>query len=240
MSLKHPLEPLVQDKDRNGTCGDALLPKQKTVMDRQQIRQQIRQQRRELTDDERQLASHRLCDQIARSSLFKISKRIAFYIPSDGEMDLLPLLDYAWQCKKKCFLPVLGPNKTRRLWFLPVTPDTLLVSNRYGIPEPEHPRKQRCFKPISLDLILMPLVAFDMQGNRLGMGGGFYDRTLSFLLSRKIWNKPYLMGTAYAFQEIPGLEQQKWDVPLHSIATDNGIFELSAKNNANKIPSPFR
>jgi len=199
---------------------------EKTVMDRQQIRQQIRQQRRQLTEDQRQIASHSLSDQISRSSLFRNSKRIAFYIPSDGEVDLLPLLTHAWRCNKECFLPVLGPYKSRRLWFLPVTSTTSLVSNRFGILEPEHAKNQRCFKPISLDLILMPLVAFDMQGNRLGMGGGFYDRTLSFLLTRKIWNKPHLMGTAYAFQKIEGLNKQKWDVSINSIATDEGILSF--------------
>jgi 5-formyltetrahydrofolate cyclo-ligase len=195
-------------------------------MDRQQIRQQKRQQRRELTEDERQVASKRLCDQIVRSPIFKNSKRIAFYLPNDGEIDLLPLLISAWRYNKHCFLPVLGPYQTHKLWFLPVTPQTTFVQNRFGILEPEHKKKQRCFKPISLNLILMPLVAFDIQGNRLGMGGGFYDRTLSFQLTRTTWNKPHLMGTAYAFQEISAIKKQKWDIPIHSIATDNKFFEI--------------
>lgn len=195
-------------------------------MDRQQIRQEKRQQRRELTEHERQIASKGICEQIERSAIFKNSKRIAFYLPNDGEIDLLPLLISAWNDNKQCFLPVLGPYQTHKLWFLPVTPQTHFVQNRYGILEPEHKKKQRNFKPISLNLILMPLVAFDMQGNRLGMGGGFYDRTLSFQINRTIWNKPHLMGTAYAFQETSGIQKQKWDIPIHSIATNNNFLEF--------------
>jgi len=196
-------------------------------MDRQQIRVQKRQQRRNLTEDERKKASISLTQQILRSTIFKNSKRIAFYLPNDGEIDLYPLLVSAWRHNKQCFLPVLGPHQSHKLWFLPVTPETNFVKNRYGILEPEHTKTQRMFKCISLNLILMPLVAFDIQGNRLGMGGGYYDRTLSSLRTRTIWNKPHLMGTAYTFQEFPALKKQKWDIPLHSIATEKAIFKIS-------------
>jgi len=138
-------------------------------------------------------------------------------------MDVTPLIALAWAYRKQCYLPVLGLRNSRKMWFAPYQPDTLLINNRFGIPEPQHKNSARLFKAQSLDLILMPLVAFDNKGHRLGMGGGFYDRTLQFLLQRQQWSKPRLIGTAYAFQEVPQLDNEPWDVPLHGIATENGL-----------------
>lgn len=80
-----------------------------------------------------------------------------------------------------------------------------------------------------LDLILMPLVAFDIQGNRLGMGGGYYDRTLEFLKIRRVWNKPFVTGIAYEFQKIDAIAFSSWDIPMNCIITDNNIY-LPIKN----------
>ena len=190
---------------------------------RNDIRNQIRQQRSELTHAQQLDAAGLLTTQLVASPLFKNSQRIAFYLPNDGEMDVTPLISLAWTYNKQCFLPVLGLRNSRKMWFAPYLPDTNLITNRFGIPEPQHKHSARLFKAQSLDLILMPLVAFDNKGHRLGMGGGFYDRTLQFLLHRQQWMKPRLIGTAYAFQEVPQLDNEPWDVPLHGIATENGL-----------------
>ena len=170
-------------------------------MDTKALRQQIRQQRRALSDSEREHAAFLLCERIAASRAFQQSKHVAFYLTNDGEIDLSLLIKHAWQQGKKCYLPVLAEPNTQRLWFILYTADTKLRNNRFGIPEPIHSRKTRLRKTLSLDLILMPLVAFDQQGNRVGMGGGFYDRTLAFLRQRKYWHKPNLLGVAYEFQK---------------------------------------
>lgn len=190
---------------------------------RNDIRNQMRQQRSELTHAQRMHASHSLTEHLAASSIFKNSQRIAFYLPNNGEMDLSSLISLAWAYNKQCYLPVLGLRNSRKMWFTPYLPGSHLIANRFGIAEPEHHNSARLFKAQSLDLILMPLVAFDQQGHRLGMGGGFYDRTLQFLLHRQNWMKPRLIGTAYAFQEASQLENASWDVPLHGIATENGL-----------------
>ena len=191
---------------------------------RNDIRNQIRQQRSELTHAQRLNAAGLLTTRLVASSLFKNSQRIAFYLPNDGEMDITPLITLAWAYNKQCYLPVLGLRNSRKMWFAPYQPDTLLINNRFGIPEPQHNKSARLFKAQSLDLILMPLVAFDSQGHRLGMGGGYYDRTLQFLLHRQQWIKPRLIGTAFAFQQVPQLDNEPWDVPLDGIATDNGLL----------------
>lgn len=193
-------------------------------MDSKALRQQIRQQRHALSDSEREYAAFLLCERIAASRAFQKSKHIAFYLTNDGEIDLSLLIKHAWQQGKQCYLPVLAEPNTQRLWFIPYTPDTKLKNNRFGIPEPIHSYKTRLRKTLSLDLILMPLVAFDQQGNRVGMGGGFYDRTLAFLRQRKYWHKPNLLGVAYEFQKQKKLETNPWDIPLQAIATEKCLY----------------
>jgi len=196
---------------------------------RQQIRQQIRAQRRELSPVERETAAQQLSQHITRSRLFNNSQHIALYLANDGEIDPFYLMHAIWQRGKQCYLPVLGMRPGNRLWFIPYEPDTPLVDNRFGIPEPVHSRQARQFRTHQLDLVCMPLVAFDLMGNRLGMGGGFYDRTLSFLKQRHSWHKPRLLGLAYAFQQQADLPEEKWDVPLDAIATDQEIYPVESR-----------
>jgi 5-formyltetrahydrofolate cyclo-ligase len=193
-------------------------------MDTKALRQQIRNQRRALSDSEREQAAFLLCERIASSRIYQHSKHIAFYLPNNGEMDLTLLIQDAWQRGKKCYLPVLAEPNTQRLWFIPYTADTKLRPNRFGIPEPVHSNSLRIRKTLSLDLILMPLVAFDEQGNRVGMGGGFYDRTLAFLRQRQHWHKPNLVGVAYEFQKQQQLKPNPWDIPLQSVATEQQFY----------------
>ena len=193
-------------------------------MNKNTLRQQIREKRRMLSDSEREHAAFLLCERIAASRAFQQSKHIAFYLTNDGEIDLNLLIEHAWQKGKHCYLPVLAEPNTQRLWFIPYTPKTKLINNRFGIPEPIHSNKTRLRKTISLDLILMPLVAFDREGNRMGMGGGFYDRTLAYLRNRQYWHKPNLLGVAYEFQKQKQLETNDWDIPLQAIATEKDLY----------------
>ncbi|MCK4864492.1 MAG: 5-formyltetrahydrofolate cyclo-ligase [Gammaproteobacteria bacterium] len=194
------------------------------VMNTKSLRQQIREKRRNLSELEREHTAFLLCERIAASRAFQQSKHIAFYLSNDGEMDLSLLIEYAWQKGKHCYLPVLAEPNTQRLWFIPYTPESKLLNNRFGIPEPLHSNKTRLRKTLSLDLILMPLVAFDEQGNRMGMGGGFYDRTLAYLRHRRYWHKPTLLGVAYEFQKQKQLETNNWDIPLQAIATEKDLY----------------
>lgn len=199
------------------------------MSDRKTLRFQMRDLRRALPVEDRQAASLALAEQIAAHRLFHLSQRIALYLPNDGEIDLGYLLEYAWQQNKQCYLPVLGPRNGRRMWFLPVKPDTPLIPNRFGIPEPAHSPRDRLFSPMSLDLVLMPLVAFDASGNRVGMGGGFYDRTFAFRRYRRFWRRPWLIGTAYAFQQVERIDDCDWDVPMDGIVTDQDVRLLATE-----------
>ena len=186
---------------------------------RADIRREMRHKRRNLVATRRAALASHLARHVANSRAFQRSVRLAAYLPNDGEMDLRPLLRRAWNRGKHCYLPVLNG---RRLWFLPYQPDTPLAENRFGIPEPAASPRRRW--PLqALDLVLAPLVAFDGLGNRLGMGGGYYDRTFAYLASRSHWRRPLIIGVAYEFQRVTELPSHPWDVPLHGIATEQGL-----------------
>ena len=187
--------------------------------DRQKQRQAIRIQRRALSPMERRSRSEALCAQLFRQPVFRSASNIALYLPADGEIDTASIIGRCWTLGKKVYLPVLVPFLDNSLWFARYKPDTRLVSNRYGIPEPQSVHRHRV-KPLALDLVLTPLVGFDHKGNRLGMGGGYYDRSFAFLLRRRSWKKPHLVGLAYDFQQLKKLPAQPWDVPLTAVATD--------------------
>jgi 5-formyltetrahydrofolate cyclo-ligase len=183
------------------------------------VRKQLRKRRRALEEGARREAALGLLRVAAASRVFRRSTRIAFYVPNDGELDVMPLLERAWTRRKRCFLPVLDPLPPPRLRFLPYETGDRLIANRFGIPEPERAARDR-IDAAALDLILLPLVAFDEAGNRLGMGGGFYDRTLGFLLRRRHWHRPVCYGVAFEFQRIERITAAAWDVPLDGCLTE--------------------
>lgn len=202
---------------------------------RSEIRREIRSRRNALDIRQRRSLSRSLARRVATSPIFRRSLHIAFYLANDGEVDLGPLMERAFGMGKRCYLPVLSPTFHNRLWFAPYGPDTPLAPNQFGILEPVV--NWRNMRPSwSLDLVLTPLVAFDNQGNRLGMGGGFYDRTLAYLERRRLWCKPRLIGTAYGFQQVPALSHAPWDVPLHGVMTENA-FHRFAPQMAGETPA---
>jgi len=183
-------------------------------------RKQLRARRNALTETERLEHAVSLCRLLTHQPVFRSSRRIAAYLPADGEVETTPLIELAWRMGKQVYLPVLIPYRASRLWFARYEPGTPLVKNRFGIAEPAHIHRRR-IAPQALDLVLAPLVGFDHNGHRLGMGGGFYDRSFAYLLHRKYWCKPRLVGLAYDFQQLPGLPAKPWDVPLTAVATDS-------------------
>jgi len=191
----------------------------------QAIRRAIREQRRSLPESVHQQYSDEICHHIVSSSQFRRARRIALYLPNDGEIDLQPLITEVWARNKSCYLPVLMPFNENRLWFAPLEHGEKMVVNRYGISEPDRNWYQMV-KLWSIDLLLMPLVAFDHRGNRLGMGGGFYDRSFGYLSQRSSWRKPHLLGTGFELQRVERLPHQPWDIPLNSVVTERGVWNL--------------
>ncbi len=183
------------------------------------IRRQVRRDRRTLSSSEQKKASKNLMQNLVKHPLFLSSCRIAFYLTNDGEIDPLPALKYALVRHKECYVPVLYRGGENRLLFGRVTESTRFKPNKFGIPEPDIAREGWVLSS-QLDLVLAPLVAFDDQGNRIGMGGGFYDRSLKQLTMKQLWKRPCVLGIAHQFQQVKSIGRNIWDVPVRGVVTD--------------------
>lgn len=220
----------------DGACGGYPLPYffphlfSTMALTRSPIRKEMRARRCALGEPDRRAAADGLARIAAASRAFRNSRHIAFYMPNDGEQDVLPLLERGWLLNKRCYLPVLDPLPPPRLRFLPYEPGDRLGENRFGIPEPCRGVRQRV-SAAALDLILLPLVAFDAYGNRIGMGGGFYDRTLDYLRRRRHWRRPLCYGVGFEFQRVDRIETAPWDVPLDGCLTEARLHLFAARGN---------
>ena len=188
-----------------------------------ELRASMRRQRRTLSQDAREQCSEDAARRFAAMRHFRCSRHIACYLANDGELDPFPLMQRAWAARKTCYLPVLSALPSRRLWFAPYREGDTLVYNRYGILEPNVPVSELA-SAWMLDLIVVPLVAFDGRGNRIGMGAGFYDRTFAFLRYRQCWQSPRLFGLAYEFQKVARIQAESWDVPMQGVITEAGLY----------------
>ena len=181
---------------------------------RQQIRQQIRQRRRALTPEQQTQFALHAADRMMTYPPVLLAQTVAVFLSFDGELDTRPLIDQLWRAGKRVYLPVLHPFSPGNLLFLHYHPSSDLVVNRLNIREPK--LDVRDVLPLSqLDVLVTPLVAFDAAGQRLGMGGGFYDRTL------QNWRQHRLQPVGYAHdcQQGDALPTEQWDIPLPAVIT---------------------
>ena len=192
-------------------------------MSKAALRAKMRAVRVQLSPSERRAASEHVTAHLTATRLFLVSRRVACYLPADGEIDPSGIIDRLWRMRKDVFLPVLSRLRHDRLWFAPAMPGMELVPNRFGIPEPKVTVRE-LVRAQEVDLILIPLVAFDKQGNRLGRGAGFYDRSLAFLRDRRFLRTPRVLGLAYDFQRVPKVATDPWDVPLDGVVTDRSVY----------------
>ncbi|WP_406828348.1 5-formyltetrahydrofolate cyclo-ligase [Microbulbifer sp. ARAS458-1] len=185
-----------------------------------QLRKQIRAARRGLTTNQQRRASRRLCQRLARSPEMQRARHIGIYWPMDGEIDPRPLL--ARFPGKHFYLPALPRPGRTTMTFIHWPGALLRYRNRYGIPEPVI-GGGAVRAPQKLDMVLVPLVAFDPSGARLGMGAGYYDRTFAFKHLRP-GSGPQLVGVAHQLQCVPKLPAESWDIPLALVATDQRLY----------------
>lgn len=185
-----------------------------------ELRKQIRRQRSTLPKAHQQRLAQQAVQYLNRHRIFRSARNIALYLPVRGEADPRTLLKFA-HSQQRFFLPVLSFSHDSKLIFVEWNRQTRFRKNQFNIPEPLL-AKQRILSPNQLDLVITPLVAFDPQGSRLGMGGGFYDRSFATKHYQQT-TKPYLVGFAYPFQQVKRLERQTWDVPLDASCTAMGL-----------------
>ena len=188
------------------------------VPSRAQLRRTLRQTRRALTPLQQQHAAAGLFHQLAQHPLFINAQHIALYCAADGEISPHLLAHEAWRRKKNLYLPVLSEWPSTHMNFHAWQPSSAWKKNRFGIAEPHsHPTQLRDIT--ALDLILLPLVGFDEHGARLGMGGGFYDRSLARLNRHPQLRRPHLIGLAHECQKVDQLSVEAWDIPLDATVT---------------------
>lgn len=191
-------------------------------MNRQQLRKVMRKKRRAVTPLQHRLAAYRLRANLKSLPAFRRAKHLGLYLQNDGEIDPALALKWAWSVGKRCYLPILSHRDAQPMLYGEVRPDTRFTANKFGIAEPLCARHQ-LIKAHQIDCLLMPLVAYDEQANRLGMGGGYYDRTLEFTRRHALYHHPKLIGLAHHFQKVPALPFASWDVPIQIIVTDREV-----------------
>lgn len=184
------------------------------------LRQQIRHQRRALTPEQQQQAAEAASQRLLQllDTLPSI-RQVALYFSCDGELDTTPLFSALWQRGIATCLPVLHPFSHGQLLFLQYHSASQMVLNRFGIAEPKLNIGELVL-PATLNLIVTPLVAFDDAGNRMGMGGGFYDRTLANPAIKAL-----AVGYAHDCQYRAQLPIAPWDIPLPIITTPTRLID---------------
>lgn len=178
-----------------------------------ELRQRMRHWRRQLSHAEQARAARQLARQCAALPGWSRARRIGLYHAVDGEIGTAALAQAAHDSGKTAYLPVVDGNLLR---FARWDSEDSLTANRYGIGEP--PTDVERIVATDLDILCLPVVAWDRSGARLGMGGGFYDRTLAQP------PRPLLVGLAHSGQELTSLPRDEWDVAMDWVVTETGCL----------------
>lgn len=185
------------------------------------LRKSIRDKRLAISCADQKHAAQQLLQRLISHPHIIKAKSIAIYLSNDGELDTSPFIEWCWANNKHVYLPVIHPFSKGHLLFLSYTPDTLMCKNRFGILEPKL-NVNHIELIDNIDILFTPLVAFDNTGARLGMGGGFYDRSLEKWYSRYQKDKksrPYPIGLAHNCQRVDSVPTEHWDIPIPELIT---------------------
>jgi len=184
-----------------------------------EIRQRNRKLRSALKPAQLVPAAAALAQKITGMDVYHEANRLAVYFAVNGEISLDPVIDHALQVGKQVYLPNLD---RRSLRFSPYFRQQKMRINSFRIPEPDV-ADDEMLQPDQLDLVLAPLVAFDSERNRIGMGGGFYDR--SFAMRKEPGTQhPVLIGVAHELQRVKNIIPHEWDVRLDMVVTDQAVY----------------
>jgi len=179
------------------------------------IRKRLLQARNNLNKNLVANLSQQICDKILSHPYFVNSKTVATYHAVDNEVELFSLFN----CGKEIVLPVIQANHSMQ--FRTVESRSHLTANQYGILEP---LDGQIINHAEIDLCILPMAGFNCRGDRLGMGGGYYDRYFEL---NKLQKKPTILaGVAYDFQEDDTINADAWDIPLNLIFTNKQTIEL--------------
>jgi len=184
-----------------------------------EMRQHNRRRRAGLTPQQLAQASQALAQKIFALDVYRQAQRVAVYYAVNGEISLDPVIDHALAAGKQVYLPNLDHQSLR---FSPYFREQKMRINSFRLPEPDV-GDDDMLQPAELDLVLAPLVAFDAGRNRIGMGGGFYDRSFAMRKDAAVC-RPQLIGVAHELQKVEQIIPEKWDVRLDMVVTDQAIY----------------
>jgi 5-formyltetrahydrofolate cyclo-ligase len=195
-------------------------------MNLRELRQHLRAGRRAIADADRRIYDSAIRASLRRLGIWQRGRRVAAFLGMPGEVDLRPCFGPAWQRGVRLYVPHIVSRRDGTMVLVPLVSGAPLRGNLFGIAEPLHGSRGRI--PVRhLDTILVPLVGFDRQGHRLGMGAGYYDRALRPRLDRmQPFRRPRLIGIAYSIQQVDRLEPASWDVALDLVVTERGILRF--------------
>ena len=189
-----------------------------------QIRSRIRAARNAASQRSRLQWSQTACELALQIEAFKKSERVGAYQAFDSEADPVGLMTSAIEQGKQVYVPVVV-GKAKPLRFAPWHPELEMKPNRFGIDEPAN--TTNWIDAQELDFVVTPLVAFDEKCNRIGVGGGFYDRTFEFLNEPGNQKSVMLVGFAFELQKLDAIEPQPWDVRLDAVVTQSSVYQQS-------------
>ena len=184
------------------------------------LRTRIKEKRGQLSSDNVGRLGEAIFRNILDSNILNDKKRIAIYYSVKNEVTTKQIIKHLWAENKELFLPIIQLNQ---LMFGPYKSGDTLSKNKFGIPEPVTRTEDLIVADI-LDLVIVPLVAFDSNCNRLGMGGGYYDRALAFKQTSSKTHSPLLIGLAYELQKVNALEINSWDIPMDGIISETKTY----------------
>lgn len=184
-----------------------------------ELRQKYRKHRAGLSPQRLERAASDLMSRLLDLPQYQQAQRIAAYFAVNGEISLQPLIEQALKQDKQIFLPILDQQALK---FAAYFETQKMRLNRFRLPEPDVSSEQ-LLAPTELDLVLAPLVVFDAACNRIGMGGGYYDRSFEFRKNSST-SSPVLVGVAHDSQKVDQIDAMGWDVRLDMVVTDRAIY----------------
>lgn len=194
-----------------------------TADTRDALRRRLRAARAAVDDATREHAANAVAERLAPLLDELAPRTVAGYAALGGELSLAPAFSLARARGLTTLLPAVDGDT---LVFLPFDEHTPMRAGRFGIDVPDVPESAR-LDPPDVDVVLVPLVGFDERLERLGMGGGYYDR--SFARRREAPAPPHLVGVAFERQRVDDVFPDWWDVPLDALVTESAVRRRPAR-----------
>lgn len=190
---------------------------------RKQLRRDMRYARQRVPHALRRRFALQVTQQLLRAGVLRPGRAIGVYLALPEELDLQPTIRRAQSLGCKVFVPHILHSAHARMAFYAYTPQMRLRSHRWGVTQLATIAGRIPVATVAMDVVLVPTVAFDTHGHRLGMGAGFYDRHFA-RRQHHAWRRPLLIGVAYSFQHRTHIEPQAHDVRLDAVVTERAFI----------------